>query len=31
MTILEEMRLRNQDLVSNASTRLPVCICVDAS
>ena len=31
MTILEEMRLKNEDLVSNASTRLPVCICVDAS
>ena len=31
MTILEKMHLDNEDLVSNASTRLPVCICVDAS
>lgn len=31
MTTLEQMRLNNEDLVSNAATRLPVCICVDAS
>ena len=31
MTLLEQMRLENEDLVSNAATRLPVCICVDAS
>lgn len=31
MTILDELRLKNEDLISNASTRLPVCICVDAS
>lgn len=31
MGILDQLRLKQEDLVSNASPRLPVCICVDAS
>lgn len=31
MKVLENLLLENEDLVSNAATRLPICICVDAS
>lgn len=30
-TIIEETRLQYEDITNNASTRIPICICVDAS